>query len=588
MTVRTGIRVLTAALLLPLLAGYASAVRGAPGATSSSLAVLSRDGRLLVAVPDLGALAIVDTTSHSRVGQVLVGREPASVAISPNGLFAYVANRGSNSITVVDLQGVRALGEVPVGRQPTAVLTSPDGKRIYVANWASQDVTVLDASSFETLATLPLPGDPYTLALSSGGEWLYVGQLRAGLISRISTDALAVQDSLSLGRGAYLLTAIVPAADGRQAYVLHSQAAARGRATVPGAVEPRFSIVDLQAFELLEPSLPLAAGEHRPDFPLAGAFGPGEQVLWIAASGTNELLALDLARHQVVARVETGYNPRAVVLGPDGRFLYVVNALDPNVTVVDGAERQVVLTIPTGVLPLTPEVLEGKRRYYSAPLSGTGAEVSCATCHLTGEGDGRVWRFGRTALNTPVLWSVKDTSPWGWRQSWLEVGQAAAHAQGLPSDPGLATAGAQAAADPTLISFLQTLNGPPDSAGRKGGLSLVQERGRAIFQSAGCTTCHSGVAYSDGQRHDVGTGGAFDTPILLGLANSAPYLHDGRAATLQEAIGAHAAASWSEGQRSDLVAFLQGLPYGERADGRSGPGGGLRAILDQILKLLGR
>jgi CxxC motif-containing protein (DUF1111 family) len=84
----------------------------------------------------------------------------------------------------------------------------------------------------------------------------------------------------------------------------------------------------------------------------------------------------------------------------------------------------------------------------------------------------------------------------------------------------------------------------PDGSFSKDALA-----GRKLFESAGCVPCHSGPDLTDSPQnvlHDVGTllpssgmrlGGpltGIDTPTLKGLWQSAPYLHDGRAATLQD------------------------------------------------------
>ena len=86
------------------------------------------------------------------------------------------------------------------------------------------------------------------------------------------------------------------------------------------------------------------------------------------------------------------------------------------------------------------------------------------------------------------------------------------------------------------------------------------EGGEEAFLSAGCADCHSPPLYTDSDafnpiRHDIGTitdgsgmrrGGlldGLDTPTLLGVHSTAPYLHDGSAATLLEAIEAHDGAS---------------------------------------------
>lgn len=69
---------------------------------------------------------------------------------------------------------------------------------------------------------------------------------------------------------------------------------------------------------------------------------------------------------------------------------------------------------------------------------------------------------------------------------------------------------------------------------------------------------------SDLQRYDVGTGGTFDTPSLRYLWISAPYFHDGSAATLEDVFtlpGAHQLAlKVAPDDISALVAYLQTLP----------------------------
>jgi cytochrome c peroxidase len=109
-----------------------------------------------------------------------------------------------------------------------------------------------------------------------------------------------------------------------------------------------------------------------------------------------------------------------------------------------------------------------------------------------------------------------------------------------------------------------------------------------IFESAGtgCTTCHAGARTTDSQfdapgvprLHDVGTLGpgsgqrlgapliGIDTPTLLGLWSSAPYLHDGSAPALLEVLTVRNAgdrhgttSQLSAAELDDLIAFLQSL-----------------------------
>src|SRR5207302_1443094 len=118
-----------------------------------------------------------------------------------------------------------------------------------------------------------------------------------------------------------------------------------------------------------------------------------------------------------------------------------------------------------------------------------------------------------------------------------------------------------------------------------GKLSPSAERGKKLFFSkeVDCASCHSGPYYTDSSLkkpfnlHDVGTGAdeptekmgpKYDTPTLLGVYRTAPYLHHGKAKTLRDVLTScnpadkHGKTSHLKpGEIDDLVAFLQSLPY---------------------------
>jgi CxxC motif-containing protein (DUF1111 family) len=167
---------------------------------------------------------------------------------------------------------------------------------------------------------------------------------------------------------------------------------------------------------------------------------------------------------------------------------------------------------------------------------------------------------------------------------------------------GLSTASTPQPADPTqpegpigvdldadqvsaLVSFVASLPAPVPAA--------LPVAGAARFTRAGCTACHQARigavvgAYTDLLLHDLGPGladGGFGygvarteeaaeprewrTPPLWGVADSAPYLHDGRAATLEAAIEAHggeaeasreAYGQLPRGAQVELLDFLRAL-----------------------------
>ncbi len=135
-----------------------------------------------------------------------------------------------------------------------------------------------------------------------------------------------------------------------------------------------------------------------------------------------------------------------------------------------------------------------------------------------------------------------------------------------------------------LVSFAMLLAAPqPEEP------TAQSERGRQLFTDSGCTACHAPSVqgprgalpiYSDLLLHDMGTeladgivqgeatGSEFRTQPLWGLSAVGPFLHDGRAETISEAILLHGGeaessrdrfAALSESERDDIVEFLQSL-----------------------------
>ena len=115
--------------------------------------------------------------------------------------------------------------------------------------------------------------------------------------------------------------------------------------------------------------------------------------------------------------------------------------------------------------------------------------------------------------------------------------------------------------------------------------AAAAERGKKVFfaKEVGCANCHSGPYFTDSKLekpfnlHDIGTGQGdksermgtkYDTPTLLSIYRSAPYLHDGSAPTLRDVLTTQNKADkhgktshLKTGEIDDLVAFLQSLPY---------------------------
>jgi cytochrome c peroxidase len=91
-----------------------------------------------------------------------------------------------------------------------------------------------------------------------------------------------------------------------------------------------------------------------------------------------------------------------------------------------------------------------------------------------------------------------------------------------------------------IDAFLSSLRPVPSPFLEDNKLSEKALKGKMVFETAGCIRCHSGAYYTDGNLYDVHSSQSndekarFDTPSLSEAWRNAPYLYDGRAATMRE------------------------------------------------------
>jgi cytochrome c peroxidase len=201
--------------------------------------------------------------------------------------------------------------------------------------------------------------------------------------------------------------------------------------------------------------------------------------------------------------------------------------------------------------------------------------ISCDSCHPGGNADGTTWHFAEGPRQSPSLTGgILGTEPFHWDQSVPDMaGISDVTIQGRMGGAGLGRN------DMNLIgAYLDQLPAPspPTMAA-----DVDVSHGAELFfsEAVGCTTCHSGANFTDNLTHDVGTGvenpnwgtgaetiAAFATPVLHGLAASAPYLHDGSAKTLEDLVDRLVVtnhmgkgALLTTQDKADLVGFLKTL-----------------------------
>ena len=212
--------------------------------------------------------------------------------------------------------------------------------------------------------------------------------------------------------------------------------------------------------------------------------------------------------------------------------------------------------------------------------------LSCATCHPAGATNARFFVPGNSdrpgnadlshglfnrkaednradAVNIPALRGLRFTAPYG-RDG--RIGTIRAFTRnviavefGGDEPPALVL--------DALVAYQREFGFLPNPVLGSGGVltAAASPEARAGERQfvADCAGCHLPRAgFVDGRAYDVGTGGYFETPTLLGLAESAPYLHDGRAADLAQVVRHFSAAlglGYGTAEVDHMVAYLDAV-----------------------------
>lgn len=277
--------------------------------------------------------------------------------------------------------------------------------------------------------------------------------------------------------------------------------------------------------------------------------------------------------------------------------------------------------------PDPAEALLGRELFFD-PVLSRDRSLACASCHRPEHGFADPVPLSRgvggalTVRNAPTLYNraLGRSFLWDGRAATLEeqvlLPIEEAREMALPLDEALARLGA----DPRYAARFREVHGrEPDReglarslaafvrgllhgdtavdrfrAGEIEALTRAERTGMWLFESrGGCWRCHSGPNFTDEGFHNTGVGvrdgaaepgrgaitglaedrGRFKTPTLRGLAESAPYMHDGSLGTLEEVVAFYrgggggnpdldpglAPLELTDEEAADLVAFLRAL-----------------------------
>lgn len=534
---------------------------------------LNADGTVAaISDPDRDQVVVMSLDTGAIKGRVILSRRtrPTRGAVDGQGNFA-VALRGSGELLRVSSLNGGTLGRVAVCSEPVDVAWSAAEDAFQVACASGELVTVpLEGSA--PVVSARLDPDVRDVVVTPDRTW--VTTLRSAQVIPLGSDGAPGQ-AVELPSNPIGTSRFVPTVAWRarplpdQGLVVAHQRSVEGdiaaiQAPDAGAVPAYYtnactSPIVRSALSVLAPD-----GQVRASFEVPGAL-PVD--LAVSPDGTRAAVVLAGSRQVAQVRLLSGvqpsgscspggglplaFEPIAVAFRPDGSL--VVQSHHPPELVVyppNGGEAR--------HLPF--HEAEPEDPAYLLFHDAVGG-LACASCHPEGRDDGHTWTFTQGKVRTQSLaGGLSMTAPYHWNG---KLGDLTALL-----DETFARRMGGAVPEPGVIDALEIwLDGIPPPGRFEPLDAEAAGRGAKLFLgAAGCSSCHSGSHLTNATTVDVGTGGAFQVPSLVGLKSRGPWMHDGCAARLADRFdpacgGARhgSTAGLEPGQLSDLVSYLESL-----------------------------
>lgn len=490
----------------------------------------------------------------------------------PDGDKVYVTTfEKTGQLEVLSLKSGEVEASIPTGSGACNPIFDKDKKHIYVCNQFANTVSEIDPVAGKVVRNVKVLREPKSAIFSKDGQYLFVANflpaqradvdIVAACVSVIEMNGFTKIKDIPLANGSNALRGMCITPDGKYIYVSHNL----GRFTVPTSQLQQgwmntsaFSIIDVEKQEFEGAIL-----VDEPDRGAAGVWGIAcnEDHIFVTHSGTHEVSIIDHAR--MLSKFQTykdksrldydlnflyglrkrvrlqGNGPRSFLISNDKLiiptyFADILNMVDVKTLSVTAVEMNVGRT--------ETKEQKGEKYFNDADHCFQGWQ-SCNGCHPgDGRADGMNWDLMNDGVGNPkncksLLYShVTPPNMISGIRAKAEVAVRAGFRFIQFYEP-------QEEMAECVDEYMRSLRPVPSPYLIDGKLSEKAQAGRAVFEKLKCGECHSGPYYTDMKMHRIGEDIEFekgwDTPTLVEVWRTAPYLFDGRAATMQEVFEVH-------------------------------------------------
>ncbi|MEA3461131.1 MAG: beta-propeller fold lactonase family protein [Bacteroidota bacterium] len=551
---------------------------------------ISKDGNTLYVVgQESNELVVVDAPTGKVLEKIPVGLKPHTVTLSPDGQSAYVSNQWDDNIYLIDLENYQVVDTLTGGSGPAGMVISPDGKHLWCVNSYSNNISIFNLESMEERRRLKAGNNPVSAAMTPDGSEVYISSRRSVDVPHMThplTEMTVSGTKYQRVSNRFMF---------QDAYIMETvEVTPSGDLVIATLIRPKNLIptVQIERGWMMTHGLGIIERESgrmvqllldEPNAFYADPFGlvitPDGKKAFVSHGGVDQVTAIDLdelrkvlaeapdeeledyANHlglssrYVIGRISTGHNPKGMVISPDGKLLYVAERLNDRIAVINTESLETVQTIGLKG-PKRRTVARHGRQVLNNAKGTFQNQYACYTCHPDTHEDGLVYNMagtdmGRNLANVQTLRDIGDIPPYKWNGK----NQTIYKQDGMRFSTILTRNEVFTYKElDALVAYIITDNPNPPNLrfNPNGELTAKQQRGKEIFYRTHdnfgneipmenrCYTCHPPPYFTNMEMTDVGTLAdsddpmKFDVPQLNNIYESAPYLHDGKAPTLEE------------------------------------------------------
>lgn len=531
---------------------------------------LNDKGEILITEKGRNRISIFSPDGKTLLRTIPVDESPTGILLDADKAYV-TTNAATGHLQIISLETGKQETAIATGSGACYPIFGPDKKHIYVCNQFQNTVSEVDPAIHQVIRSVKVLREPKSALFSKDGEYLFVTNFLpaqradvdyvAACVSVIKMSDFTKVKDIQLANGSNALRGICMTPDGKYIYISHNL----GRFTVPTS-QLQQGWMNTSAFSIIDVAKQEFIGAVVVDEPERGAAGIwsivcNDETLFITHSGTHEISVID---HKAMLDKFLNY-PNKSMLDYDLRFLY---GLRKRIPLEGNGPRKMImengkLYIPTyfadilnivdaqtceiataNLNPDREESAENKgERYFNDASHCFQNWQSCNGCHPgDARTDGMNWDLMNDGVGnskncksllfshpTPpsMISGIRETAEWAVRAGFKFI-----QFFDITEEDAVC-----------VDAYLKSLRPVPSPYLVDGELSDLAKEGRKIFEKLNCTECHSGPYYTDLKMHRIGEDIEFekgwDTPTLREVWRTAPYLFDGRAATMEEVFEIH-------------------------------------------------